>query len=152
MNLWLLMWAERPKVFIEWTGGDVTFHGGVHQPVAILKIHSRTILGATNQWPHIYLFLLMASCIFPMNQHPDTFLHHYSPVNHASLSVLFLLIFVTPSLHSSASSLLLCSSPRLMETEGEYETDGAGACQRYIHSWDDHLCLNQTSLYTHTGI
>lgn len=64
---------------------------------------------------------------------------HLCPVSHVSLSVLFLPIFLlTPSLHFSASPRLW-SSQRLLKTQ-------AGACQKCIHSWDDHLCFNQTSL------
>lgn len=49
--------------------------------------------------------------------------------------------FVNPSLHFSASPPL-CFSQRLLKTE----TDGAGAFEKCIHSWDDHLCYLSNQL------
>lgn len=105
MHLGLVLWAEKPKVFIEWTVDvtfhDVTFHDGIHHPL----IHLRTILGATSQWPRIYLFLFT---YFPINPNTESLtLHLYFPVNHVSDASSLFCSSLTPLLCLVSYSMFL---------------------------------------------
>lgn len=90
------------KVFIEWTGDVVTFHDGIHQPVAILKIHLRSIIGTTAVTAHLFVSFNIFQYFTHKPKHPIFTTSLYLPL----LSI---------RSHCQHTSSLFCNSlPRLL--------------------------------------